>query len=80
MLFHSIFQNWGLHDCIEPNQLEIKDTIYTGKSAILTSENGQCELMDKRYNLQDKNVVFSFPNVNFPFLCNNISAMLALVG
>ena len=64
-----------LNACIYPIKLEKKDTIDTVKSAsylkLHIELSNQGRLKTKLYDKKDD---FSFPIVNFPFLCSNIPA------
>ena len=56
-------------------ELEIKDTIDTDRSVsyleLHLEIDSEWRLRTKPY---DKRNNFNFPNVNFPFICSNISA------
>ena len=63
---------------IYPIELEIKDTTDTVKSAsyfdLHLKIDNECQLKTKLYDKRDD---FSFPIVNFSFLCSNIPVSLA---
>ena len=62
-------------DRIYPNELDIKDTTDTAKSASYLDLHLQIENDGRlKTRLYDKRDDFSFPIVNFPFLCSNIPA------
>ena len=62
-------------DCIYPNELDIKDTTDTAKSASYLDLHLQIENDGRlKTRLYDKRDDFSFPIVNFPFICSNIPA------
>ena len=60
---------------IYPNELEIKDTTNTPKSAsyldLHLEIDNEGNLKSKLYDKRDD---FNFPIVNFPFMCSNIPA------
>ena len=62
-------------DRIYPIELEIKDTTDTDRSAsyldLHLERDSEGQLRTKLYNKRDD---FSFPIVNFPFICSNIPA------
>ena len=60
---------------IYPKELEIKDTTDTERSAPYLDLHLEIDVTGKlRAKLYDKRDAFSFPIVNFPFLCSNIPA------
>ena len=64
-------------DGIYPNELEIKDTIDTDRSASYLDLNPEIDSEGRlRTKLYDKRDDLKFPIVNFPFICSNISAAL----
>ena len=64
-----------LRDLIYPVELEIKDTTDTLKSASYLDLYLEIDISGRlRSKLYDKRDDFSFPIVNFPFLCSNIPA------
>jgi len=62
-------------DRIYPNELEIKDTTDTDRSAsyldLQLEIDSERQIRTKLYAKRDN---FTFPIVNFPFICNNIPA------
>ena len=63
-------------DRIYPNELNIKDTIDTDRSASYLDLHFEFETNGWwRTKLYDKRDDFNFPIVNFPFICSNIPAV-----
>ena len=62
-------------DRIYPNQLEIKNTTDTDRSALYLDLHLEIDSDGRlRTKLYDKRDDFNFPIVNFPFICSNIPA------
>ena len=62
-------------DRIYPNELEIKDTTDTARSASYLDLHLEIDNEGRlRTKLYDKRDDFDFPIVNFPFMCSNIPA------
>jgi hypothetical protein len=64
-------------DPIYPNELEIKDTTNTVRSASYLDIDLDIESeVWLRTKLYDKGDVFKFPIINFPFISNNLAALI----
>jgi hypothetical protein len=65
-------------DRIYPNELEIKNTTDTDRSASYLDLHLQIDREGRlRTKLYDKRDDFNFPIVNFPFICSSIPAAYA---